>query len=86
MLRREVIPLKGELKLSLSLPGSKSITNRAFAIAALAKGKSRIYGALQSDDTKVMLGALEKLGVPVKVGRDFILIGGTRGQFKSGVL
>ena len=50
---REVIPLKQSLNFNLTLPGSKSITNRALLCAALAKGKSRLYGALESDDTEI---------------------------------
>jgi len=61
MKKREVIPLKQSLDFTLSLPGSKSITNRALICAALAKGKSRLYGTLESDDTAVMLNALRKL-------------------------
>lgn len=68
----------------LALPGSKSITNRAFLCAAFAKGKSRIYGALDSDDTKVMLEALQQLGIRVSYKKDHIEIQG--GVFNSGKL
>ncbi len=50
---------------TIALPGSKSITNRVLLIAALAKGKSHISGALKSDDTKYMAKALSQLGVTV---------------------
>jgi 3-phosphoshikimate 1-carboxyvinyltransferase len=46
-------------------PGSKSITNRALIAAALARGESRIVGALESDDTEAMIGCLLRLGVRV---------------------
>jgi 3-phosphoshikimate 1-carboxyvinyltransferase len=59
---REVIPLKGPIHLTLELPGSKSITNRALLCAALAKGKSVLKGALESDDTQVMRAALSQKG------------------------
>ncbi|MBN8647921.1 MAG: 3-phosphoshikimate 1-carboxyvinyltransferase [Caulobacterales bacterium] len=49
----------------IALPGSKSITNRVLLLAALAKGKSHISGALKSDDTKYMAQALRQLGVKV---------------------
>lgn len=49
----------------IALPGSKSITNRVLLIAALAKGKSHISGALKSDDTTYMARALRQLGVTV---------------------
>ncbi len=43
-------------------PGSKSLTNRALLLAALAEGTSHLTGVLFSDDTRVMLEALTKLG------------------------
>jgi 3-phosphoshikimate 1-carboxyvinyltransferase len=46
-------------------PGSKSITNRALLIAALARGTSRLTGALKSKDTKLMAAALRQMGVEV---------------------
>jgi 3-phosphoshikimate 1-carboxyvinyltransferase len=47
------------------LPGSKSYTNRALAVAALAHGESRLENALFSDDTRYMATALRKLGIRV---------------------
>ncbi|KAG0046556.1 3-dehydroquinate dehydratase (3-dehydroquinase) [Gryganskiella cystojenkinii] len=47
---------------TLSPPGSKSISNRALVLAALGKGTCRLTGLLHSDDTQVMLTALAKLG------------------------
>ena len=46
-------------------PGSKSITNRALLLAGLAKGTSRLTGALKSDDTKYMAEALRAMGVQI---------------------
>ncbi|MGF9562680.1 3-phosphoshikimate 1-carboxyvinyltransferase [Neorhizobium sp. JUb45] len=46
-------------------PGSKSITNRALLLAGLAKGTSRLTGALKSDDTRYMAEALRAMGVVV---------------------
>ena len=46
-------------------PGSKSITNRALLLAALAKGTSRLTGALKSKDTALMAAALRQMGVVV---------------------
>ncbi|OWT65809.1 3-phosphoshikimate 1-carboxyvinyltransferase [Candidimonas nitroreducens] len=48
------------------LPGSKSISNRALLLAALAQGRTRLQGLLDSDDTRVMLAALRQLGVAVR--------------------
>jgi 3-phosphoshikimate 1-carboxyvinyltransferase len=47
------------------IPGSKSITNRALLLAALAQGHSRIEGSLFSDDTRYMAAALERLGIQI---------------------
>jgi 3-phosphoshikimate 1-carboxyvinyltransferase len=48
-------------------PGSKSITNRALVCAALAKGESTLRGALDSEDTQVMIAALRQLGIGIEV-------------------
>ncbi|WIJ23537.1 3-phosphoshikimate 1-carboxyvinyltransferase [Devosia sp. RR2S18] len=47
-------------------PGSKSITNRALLLAALAHGTSRLSGALKSKDTTLMAAALRQMGVVVE--------------------
>src|SRR5471030_247770 len=44
------------------LPGSKSISNRVLLLAGLAAGTTAVHDLLDSDDTRVMLGALEALG------------------------
>ena len=49
----------------MTLPGSKSISNRVLLLSALAQGETRIEGLLDSDDTRVMLDALDRLGVSV---------------------
>lgn len=48
---------------TLTLPGSKSISNRALLLAALARGTTCVENLLRSDDTRYMLAALEILGV-----------------------
>ena len=48
------------------VPGSKSITNRALVLAALAEGESRLEGVLRSDDTRHMRAGLEALGISVR--------------------
>tara|TARA_R110000787_G_scaffold68170_1_gene152504 strand:+ start:530 stop:1795 length:1266 start_codon:yes stop_codon:yes gene_type:complete len=47
-------------------PGSKSITNRALLLAGLARGTSRLTGALKSDDTRYMADALRAMGVDIE--------------------
>lgn len=61
-----VTPAAGPLSASIRPPGSKSITNRALVCAALAQGTSELSGALDSEDTQVMIAALVKLGVRVE--------------------
>jgi 3-phosphoshikimate 1-carboxyvinyltransferase len=60
----EILPC-GPLRASIRPPGSKSITNRALVCAALAEGDSLLTGALESDDTQVMITALRQLGIGV---------------------
>jgi len=60
-----VSPLGAPAVLDWNVPGSKSITNRALVLAALAAGESTLTGVLQSDDTLHMRRALEALGIEV---------------------
>lgn len=60
--RMEMTPA-GTLSATIRPPGSKSITNRALICAALARGDSRLSGALASEDTQVMVAALRQLGL-----------------------
>ena len=57
---------RGAVDALVRVPGSKSITNRALLVAALADGESLLEGGLESDDTQAMRGALAALGVPVR--------------------
>lgn len=59
-------PVSHPLEGTVYVPGSKSITNRALLLAALADGPSRLEGALFSDDTRYMEAALLQLGVEVR--------------------
>jgi len=67
---------RGALDLTLVVPGSKSVTNRALLAAALAEGESRLESALDSDDTRVMREALAQLGIEIHVdGSDWTVLG-----------
>ncbi len=68
----------------LSLPGSKSITNRALITGALANGKSELSGVLFSEDTLAMIDCLEKMGVEIISERDnsSVTVIGTGGSLK----
>ncbi len=59
-------PMRTPLDATVRLPGSKSMTNRALILAALARGKSRLTGALFSEDTERMLDALSTLGFTIE--------------------
>ncbi|NOR55120.1 MAG: 3-phosphoshikimate 1-carboxyvinyltransferase [Sulfurovum sp.] len=54
----------------INLPGSKSLSNRALLLAALAEGTSTITNLLESDDTRYMLNALKKLGIEYTLSED----------------
>lgn len=62
----EISPVNGPVSGSPTIPGSKSITNRALIAAALANGTSVLSGALFSDDTGHMATALNQLGIAVE--------------------
>jgi 3-phosphoshikimate 1-carboxyvinyltransferase len=51
---------------TLTLPGSKSLSNRVLLLAALAEGETQVTRSLESEDTEVMLAALRDLGVGVR--------------------
>src|SRR5215475_844801 len=55
----------GPVHATIELPGSKSITNRALVIAALAAGPTVITGPLRARDTELMAAAVESLGAMV---------------------
>jgi 3-phosphoshikimate 1-carboxyvinyltransferase len=63
----EINPAKRPLAATVSVPGSKSITNRALLLAAMAGGSSLINCALLSDDTRAMTVALRTLGIEIDV-------------------
>ena len=65
-----ITPLRQPVQAKLGLPGSKSVTNRALTLAALADGEVVIRGALWSDDVVVMVDALRALGIEVDVSVD----------------
>lgn len=69
---RIIEPLAAPPDASIRPPGSKSLTNRALVLAALANGPSRLHGGLRADDTDAMVGALRALGAVIEVeGTEF---------------
>ncbi len=63
----EILPVLRPLAATVTVPGSKSITNRALLLAAMASGRSVIDSVLISDDTRRMATALIALGFAVEV-------------------
>jgi 3-phosphoshikimate 1-carboxyvinyltransferase len=59
----------------VSVPGSKSVTNRALLLAALSSGPASVTGAPASRDTALMVGALRALGVPIDVDGEQVTVG-----------
>jgi 3-phosphoshikimate 1-carboxyvinyltransferase len=60
-------PLLSPIDHTVTVPGSKSITNRALILAALAEGESTLKGVLTSEDTHVMQDSLQRLGFQVTI-------------------
>lgn len=79
----------------LAVPGSKSLTNRALVLAAMASGRTELRWALRSDDTDALAGALGALGATIEArgpgpgsggpaGADEFSVDGVGGRFPSG--
>ncbi|MXN87973.1 3-phosphoshikimate 1-carboxyvinyltransferase [Pasteurella canis] len=68
----------------VTLPGSKSLSNRALLLAALAQGKTTLTNLLDSDDVRHMLNALKQLGVNYQLSEDKSIceVDGLGGPFK----
>jgi len=66
----ELSPFEGPIQATVTVPGSKSITNRAMALAALSSGTTTLQGSLWSEDTQVMTECLRTLGFKVEVEDD----------------
>lgn len=62
--------MAAETRACVGVPGSKSITNRALVLAALAEGETELRGALWSEDTQVMIECLRHLGYMIQLQRD----------------
>ena len=73
---------------TVSLPGSKSISNRVLLLAALSHGTTTIHDLLDSDDTRVMLAGLQQLGCQITPGAvlpgQAIAVTGIGGQLPAG--
>ncbi|MCL4141002.1 UNVERIFIED_CONTAM: hypothetical protein GTU68_009984, partial [Idotea baltica] len=63
-------PVNHPVNAAITPPGSKSLTNRALIVAAMADGRSVLSGALDSDDTVAMSESLRRLGIEVQHDAD----------------
>jgi 3-phosphoshikimate 1-carboxyvinyltransferase len=87
----EVHPVRGEVHATVTVPGSKSITNRALVLAALGRGPMKLAHALWSEDTQVMVECLRRLGFEVNIaidptepGNRHIMVVGQGGEIPNG--
>ncbi len=63
---RPILPARNPVRGTVRVPGSKSLTNRALVLGALAEGRTVVQAALFSDDTRLMAAGLRALGFPVE--------------------
>ena len=63
----QITPINYPLNATVRVPGSKSLTNRALMISALANGTTRLTNALFSDDSRYFVEALQTLGFDVQL-------------------
>ncbi|MDP5276372.1 3-phosphoshikimate 1-carboxyvinyltransferase [Chengkuizengella axinellae] len=82
----EIYPNTKKLNGTITIPGSKSLTNRALIMSALANGKSEINGILKSDDSYWCIDSIKKLGVNVEVNDHTVHMVGKSGMWNSGKL
>lgn len=67
----------------VTIPGSKSISNRALLLAALARGQTRIHNLLDSDDVHYMLAALQTIGIRIETQGDEYIVQGVAGPLAT---
>ncbi len=78
-----VTPITRPFTATVTPPGSKSLTNRALVLAALAVGPSRISNVLVADDSAVMLDGLRRLGFDVTVDGTAVTVVGRGGRIPA---
>jgi 3-phosphoshikimate 1-carboxyvinyltransferase len=87
----EIVPPSAPVHAEVTIPGSKSLTNRALVLAALSDGEVVLEGALWSEDTEVMIDCLRKLDIPISIAtapdesaNRTITVKGTAGRIAPG--
>jgi 3-phosphoshikimate 1-carboxyvinyltransferase len=78
-----IAPFKTPIVAEVSVPGSKSLTNRALMVASLAEGTSHLSNVLHSDDTDYMMTHLRTLGVSLHATADHVEMEGRGGCFPA---
>ncbi len=78
-----ISPINRPIQARINIPGSKSITNRALLLAALAQGESLLQNILLSDDSWALIRALQALGVIIHIDslHDTATVSGCSGKF-----
>ncbi|WP_252436309.1 3-phosphoshikimate 1-carboxyvinyltransferase [Pseudonocardia humida] len=76
----------GPVRARVTVPGSKSVTNRALLLAALSGGAASVSGAPTSRDTALMVGALRALGAPVGIEGERVVFGEHDGPHGGGTV
>jgi 3-phosphoshikimate 1-carboxyvinyltransferase len=76
-----ISPFEVPIDAVVSVPGSKSLTNRALVVSSLAQGKSHLGNVLHSDDTRYMMSHLRTLGIALQASEDQVEIEGRGGAF-----
>lgn len=79
--KKLVVPAIESAYGTVKLPGSKSISNRALVLAALAQGTTQLKGILRADDTERMMESLLRLGVGIDIDGDTVTVRGCGGLF-----
>ncbi len=79
----KINPLIKPVSATISIPGSKSYTNRALILAALTQGTVTIKNPLFSDDTNALINCLETLGIKLTVSKNQITVAGDISQIKE---
>ena len=78
----EIKPVQN-LQATITVPGSKSYTNRALLIAGLTDGECRLEKPLVSDDTKYMIRALKAFGISVQEEKEAFIVSGKGGKLSA---
>jgi len=76
-----ITPFEAPIDAVVSVPGSKSLSNRALVVSSLAQGKSRLSNVLHSDDTRYMMSHLRTLGIALHASDDQVEVEGRGGEF-----